>query len=258
MNINIKLKISIKYGASEMMSISFGEEVHFDPLASTGPSGSIDLLIGSKEGSVAEADLQIKLLNDIIIGISNAAMSETKSRHTHLSRVNPQAATVPDGLLVTISQPVLVLLSVAQTFKTSGPHLLFYGNRYHIRPFVYYRSTDILLTTDNDVEWMNVDENALDINGVCLVALLLRTNRAVQFRKEEYVASFFREIKKFPKTGFMDAMNGTIDLTRTVLKCTSFVSACRPVKAKTSNATTLPDEEDEDIETYILKKFRPN
>ena len=31
------------------------------------PSGSIDLLIGSKESSVAEADLQIKLLNDIII-----------------------------------------------------------------------------------------------------------------------------------------------------------------------------------------------
>lgn len=49
------------------------------------PSGSIDLLMGS---SVAEADLQIKLLNDIIVGISNAAMSETNSRHTYLSRVN--------------------------------------------------------------------------------------------------------------------------------------------------------------------------
>ena len=39
------------------------------------PSGSIDLLIGSKESSVAEADLQIKLLkfNDIIIRGSSSA-----------------------------------------------------------------------------------------------------------------------------------------------------------------------------------------
>ena len=123
-----KLLVSLS-GDEVFQSISFGEEVHFDPLASTGPSGNIDLLIGSKESSVAEADLQIKLLNDITIGISNATMSE--SRHTHLSRVKPQAITVPDGLLATISQPVLVLLSVAQIFKTSGPHSLLWQQISH-------------------------------------------------------------------------------------------------------------------------------
>ena len=95
-----KLLVSLS-GDETFQSISFGEEVHFDPLAPTGPSGSIDLLIGSKKSSVAEADLQIKLLNDIIIGISNAAMSETKSHHTHLSRVNPQAAKVPSDHFTT-------------------------------------------------------------------------------------------------------------------------------------------------------------
>ena len=126
---------------------------------------------------------------------------------------------------------------------------------------MYYRSADILLATEYDVQWINVDEDALDINGVCLVALLLCTNCAVQFKKEEGMAGFLQDIKNFPKTGFMDAMNGTTDLTQAVLKCTSFVSAPRPVKVKTSNATLPVDEiqqEDEDFETYTSKKCRPN
>ena len=53
----------------------------------------------------------------------------------------------------------------------------------------------------------------MKVRWILLVALLLHTNRAVQFNKEEVIAGFLQAIKKFPKTGFMDAMSGTIDLT---------------------------------------------
>ena len=92
-------------------------------------------------------------------------------------------------------------------FNTSGPHLLFYGKRHRVRPFVYYKDADILLTTISDIQWMDEDETAQDITGVCLVALLLRTNRAVQFDKVEDIAAFLEGVKRLPKTGFIERGN---------------------------------------------------
>ena len=107
-----------------------------------------------------------------------------------------------------------------------------------------------------------MDESVLDIAGVCLVALLLRTNRAVRFEKEEDIAGLLQKKKlKLPQTGFMDAMKrakGTIDLSQAVLKCTSFV---RSVQVKASSNATLASEETlekelDDKETYFIKRPR--
>ena len=87
---------------------------------------------------------------------------------------------------------------------------------------MYYKDADILLTTVGDIQWMDEDETVLDITGVCLVALLLRTNRAVQFDEVEDIVAFLEGVKRLPKIGFIEAMNEGIDLTRAVLKCSSF------------------------------------
>ena len=56
------------------------------------------------------------------------------------------------------------------------------------------------------------------------MALLLRTNRAVQFRKEEDVATFLQE-RNFPKTGFINAMNESqVKLSEAKFKCSRFQS----------------------------------
>lgn len=218
-----KLLVSLS-GDEALDTISCVEEVTYSPPESTGPSGCIDLLIGSIEVDTADAPLQLKVHSDFIIGVFNVAMGETKNESTSFSRVRDS------DLLANTAQPVLVLLSAAQAFQeTSGPYLLFYANRYTIRPFIYYKSVDILLTTGKDIPWRNRDGSGLNIAGVCLVALLLRTSRAVRF--DESVAAYL-ERKGFPKTGFIDAVkNSKVDLTKAELKCTKFHdSRHRPLK----------------------------
>lgn len=61
---------------------------------------------------------------------------------------------------------------------------------------------------------MDEDEHVMDIYGVCIMALLLRTNRAVQFEAEDKVADFLHNDEKFPQTGFIDALSSAhIDLS---------------------------------------------
>ena len=84
---------------------------------------------------------------------------------------------------------------------------------------------------------MDGDELLIDVYGVCMVALLLRTSRAVQFEPEDKIANFLHDDKKFPQTGFVDAMSGAnLDLSHIKLKCEKFDS-----QAKKSNVTIYND-----------------
>lgn len=56
-----------------------------------------------------------------------------------------------------------------------------------------------------------MDEDKLiiiEVFGVCMVALLLRTSRAVQFEYEDKIAHFLHDDEKFPQTSFVDALSG--------------------------------------------------
>ena len=117
--------------------------------------------------------------------------------------------------------------------------MLFFGNRRHIRPFVYLKSADVLPTTKSDLQWMDEDERVMDIYGVCIVALLLCTNYAVHFEAEDDIANFLHKDRKFPQTGFIDALRSTdIDLSHAKLKCASasFESQTKTVKATVYDA----------------------
>ena len=124
--------------------------------SSLNPRGKIDIVVGSKSSRLDDADLEINVEGDTVIGMSDVSLGETKSCHTHLAKGTPptdhpsgQPSEV--GLLAVNCQPVLVLLSAAQTFKKSGPYLLFFGKRHHIRPFIYFKCADVL-TTKSDIQ----------------------------------------------------------------------------------------------------------
>ena len=69
--------------------------------------------------------------------------------------------------------------------KKFDPYLLFFANRDCIRPFVFFKSADVLLSIEGDIQWCNVDEYELAIE--LLVALLLHTSRAVQFESSSFL-----------------------------------------------------------------------
>ena len=124
--------------------------------------------------------------------------------------------------LESVAQPIVVLLSAAQVQKSLEPHLLFYGSRSHVRPFLYFKSSDTLLTTQHEFQWR--DEGMLDIAGACVVAMLLRSQCAVEYEESSYFDVLFRHLK-YPRTGFMQAMrNSSIDLSKATLKSTSIPS----------------------------------
>ncbi len=61
--------------------------------------------------------------------------------------------------------------------QKSEPTILFYMNRLLFRPFIYFKSGDIMLTTTDAYEWKT--EKKLNVHGVVLMALLMG---ALQFK----------------------------------------------------------------------------
>lgn len=110
-----------------------------------------------------------------------------------------------------VSQPVAEILSVSQIHGIKEPVVLFYANRQVFRPFVYYKTADILLTTKQAYRWFS--DGHLDICGVMLMALLMRTSRHLTFRDgfAEVLLKFSQDSqesarKYIEKSGFVDAL----------------------------------------------------
>lgn len=112
-------------------------------------------------------------------------------------------------------QPVLELLAVSQVVKErEEPLVLFFASRRIIRPFLYFKKQDILLTTRTAFPWLQPDR--LVLKGVCLVALLLKCGNSYRKGMEKVVEEVY------PKTGYSKAMEqGSITLSKSVLKPTS-------------------------------------
>lgn len=174
-------------------------------------------MIGTKDDNDVATDFMIHHCTSVTY-ISNAVLGEAK-QGVSLAANKPR----DDGYcLVTVAQPVTVLPSMAQSQKSAEVYLLFYGSKSHIRPFVYFKSSDRLFTTQHEFQWK--DEGMLNISGVCVVALLLRCQCALTYDLPECLAIYFDE-KKYPTTGFMKAMrDSSVDLSKATLKASSLPS----------------------------------
>lgn len=119
------------------------------------------------------------------------------------SASSPQPEAVLDNQSIkdinTTAQPIAELLVVAQMQK-SEPTILFYMNRFLFRPFIYFKSGDIMLTTTDAYEWNT--EKRLNVHGVLLMALLMG---ALQFKENLDNALVAFGVKP---TGFAETLDG--------------------------------------------------
>ena len=167
------------------LRLVYGEEVMFvPPTSDRGPRGKIDLVIGTI-GENDNAELTINCNKEAVAYLSDTKFSETKQDRKPLATDRPRADKT---CILTDAQPVLVVLSVAQVQKSPEPCLLFYGSRSHIRLFLYFKSSDTLLSTSHEFQWK--DNDILDVGGVCVVAMLLRTGCAVKYHPQKSLLLF--------------------------------------------------------------------
>ena len=162
------------------------------------------------------AEITINHDKEAVTYLSDSKFSETKQEEKPLATNRSRADKT---CILTDAQPILVVLSVAQVQKSPEPCLLFYGSRSHIRQFLYFKSSDTLLSTSHEFQWK--DNDILNVSSVCVVAMLLRTGRAVNYEPPEVLANFF-DVCKYPKTGFTNAMmQSSTDLSQATLRTTA-------------------------------------
>ena len=101
--------------------------------------------------------------------------------------------------LAAVVQPVVQLATVAHRFKQQEPFVLFYATRGMVRPFIYYRSCDVMLAPLYSERWMNVSEHKLELDGMVMMAVLMQSSKLSD--KTRCLTT-----QKFDKTGFGDAI----------------------------------------------------
>ena len=94
------------------------------------------------------------------------------------------------------------------------------------------------MTTEHEFRWK--DATKIDLSGVCIVAMLLRSGRAVTYERPELLRQFFDELG-YPQTGFIKAMSdSSVDLSKATLKSTAI---------PTKPATKRPLNHQENVKT---------
>ena len=132
-------------------------------------------------------------------GIVDSEISETKSaagQRLAAKRLTKKSVCESD-LSYTI-QPVLQLLLMGQLQKSERSHLnCFYMNRHKVRPYIYFPSHDIMLTTRRAYVWQA--EDRLMLRGCILISILLR------FKSLNNISSNFWSTMRIPSTNFLSA-----------------------------------------------------
>lgn len=120
------------------------------------------------------------------------------------------------------------------------PNILFLANRRRIRPFLYYKKQDILLTTKADFPWLQEDK--LPLRGASAVALLLQCGNSYRNMVGEALRS---QGYDYPPTGFSNAMEKAgILLRNSVLKFITIPVERKPKFPADSMEVDVPYEED--------------
>lgn len=120
------------------------------------------------------------------------ALAEAKSPST------PIAGSNSDNL-ASFSQPVIELTAMASACdfpNNSVPLVQFYGNRHRYRPIMYFKASDIIITTSNPIQYLN-SEGEICLEGLFLMFLLCY-KYALQFDVESIE-------RLFPKSGWGEA-----------------------------------------------------
>ena len=123
-------------------------------------------------------------------------LAETKSANTVLATDRLLGESSKD--LATVVQPVVQLASVAHRFEQE-PFVLFYATKEMVRPFIYYRSCDVMLAPSSSERWMNVKENKIELEGMVMMAVLMQSSKLFNMTPSPVG-------KKFDKTGFHHAI----------------------------------------------------
>lgn len=103
------------------------------------------------------------------------------------------------------------------------------ANRQVFRPFIYYKSADILLTTKEAYKWFY--DNHLDIMGVVFMAVLMQSSKYLVYR-ENLVTQLLEisqeaqdeDIQVVQQTGFLTAVGLNNIYKNASLKAESFTS----------------------------------
>lgn len=134
--------------------------------------GDLDLLIGEMTAECYPS-IQVSIDDDQKFDICRPELSETKCGGKGLAK-KVEKPRILD--LSTTIQPVLQLIVMGQLLRNSSSdaqHLnFFYMNRHKIRPFIYFPSHDVMLSTQRSYVWRKDDQ--LMLRGCILIALLLR------------------------------------------------------------------------------------
>lgn len=183
--------------------------------------GDLDILLG-ETGQVSTSQ-HIVALDKEEIGVFNSQLSDTKSEDgrlaaKRLSKNTCKATTKLD--LSTTVQPVLQLILMGQLQNRSArQHICsFYMNRYKVRPFIYFPSHDIMMTTNRAYVW-RIDDRLM-IRGCLIIAILLRFQHLSQIPQEIWIDS------TIAKTGFLHtSQTAAIDIAKSYYVKSSFKSS---------------------------------
>lgn len=117
--------------------------------------GNLDLIIGVDKASAM---------------LDNLSLSETKRKKVKLYAKRAKNAKKEVWDLATLSQIVTQLIIIGH--MNNGKTAAFYMTRHRFRPFLYFPSEDIMLTTRRSYAWKY--EERIGLRGSILLAILLR------------------------------------------------------------------------------------
>jgi hypothetical protein len=231
------LMTTLSRAENENAFVAYMDEVTFKlPEDVQGISGDLDLMCASYCSSTEDV-----ITNVIMVSVQkenyffkDPVFGETK-KQTGVNLVGRDVYMSLDQNEIvndinSVSQPVAQILSVAQMQGLTEPVVLFYSNRQVFRPFIYYKSADVLLTTKEAYRWFS--DKHLDIHGVMLMAFLMRTTRHLTYvdgfaeRLLKYSLEESTDSRKYvDKSGFVDALGDSNVYEKAFLKTTSFKSS---------------------------------
>ena len=184
-------------------AVVYSDEVEFIPQGHvTGPHGVLDLLVGIKKKSHDDMQPFIVIKHDLAeTEAVKVKMAETKAAHKKFTAQkvmnNPEEPNV-DNLQI-VAQPVMQLLAISYLFPLDQPVVLFLANRCMVRPFVYFRNHDIMLTTKIAHEWHNMEHRRLIVEGIVLMALFMQMTN---IRFYPNFGGILQRRLGYPPTGF--------------------------------------------------------
>ena len=221
----------------------YTDEVLFEPPEGPGPHGPLDLLIGVKaDDSTADVTTTDEIFDivilvkasDEVIRLDKAVLAESKKNEGDLAN-KTLSLERPDSS--STLQPIVQLFSVSQLpgFRKQEMSLLFYGTRHYLRPYIYYPSQDILLTTKQPLQWKK--ETGLDLYGTTAVAALL--TREVMANSGKYLL----HTESLTQTGFKKAMeDANIPLDKSTLRSSNIPQTRKTIPAPPPIGVTADSE----------------